>query len=81
MDEWMEAACKEVNQAKEIENVGLNRFCSNQISHDPNTYQTRQCQNNTPCTNLNNQHVPMDVNATHTTLPFKKLTDEEHAQY
>jgi hypothetical protein len=60
--------------------MGLNRFCSNQMSQDPNTYQTGQCSNTAPCTN-NNQHVPMDVDAANATLPFKKLTDEERAQY
>jgi hypothetical protein len=80
MDEWMEAARKEVNRAKEIENAGLNRFHSNQMSRDPNTYQTGQRSNTAPRTN-NNQHVPMDVDTANTMLPFKKLTDEEHAQY
>jgi hypothetical protein len=75
MKGWMEAARKEVNRAKEIENAGLNRFRSNQVSRDSNNYQTGQRQNNTPRTN--NQHVPMDVDAANTTLPFKKLTDEE----
>jgi hypothetical protein len=80
MEGWMEVARKEVNRAKEIENAGLNRFRSNQISRDPNTYQTGQRSNNTPRTN-NNQHIPMDVDAANTILPFKKLTDEERAQY
>jgi hypothetical protein len=29
----------------------------------------------------NSQHVPMDVDAANITTPFKKLTDEERAQY
>jgi hypothetical protein len=67
MEGWMEVARKEVNRAKEIENAGLNRFRSNQISRDPNTYQTGQRSNNTPRTN-NNQHIPMDVDAANTIL-------------
>jgi hypothetical protein len=77
---WMEAARKEVNCAKEIENTSLNRFHGNQISRDNNSYQTRQCSNTTPCTN-NSGIVPMEVDATNTTLPFKRLMDKEHAQY
>jgi hypothetical protein len=77
---WMEAARKEVNQVKEIENTGLNRFRRNQVSRDTNLYQTGQHPNTAPCPN-NSQHVPMDVDAANATLPFKKLTDEERAQY
>jgi hypothetical protein len=77
---WMAAARKEVNCVKEIENAGHNRFCGNQVSRDTNLYQTRQCSHTAPRTN-NNQHIPMNVDTANTTLPLKKLTDEERAQY
>jgi hypothetical protein len=77
---WMEAARKEVNRVKEIENAGLNRFRGNQISRDSSLYQTGQRPNTAPRPN-NSQHVPMDVDAANASLPFKKLTDEERAQY
>jgi hypothetical protein len=77
---WMAATRKEVNHVKEIENAGLNRFHRNQVSCDTNSYQTGQCPNTAPRPN-NSQHVPMDVDAANATLPFKKLTDEEQAQY
>jgi hypothetical protein len=76
----MTAARKEVNCVKEIENMGLNRFRGNQVSRDTSSYQTGQRSNTAPRTN-NNQHVPMDVDATNVTLPFEKLTDEERTQY
>ena len=78
MDGWEEAARKEVNRAKEIENAGLNRF-RNQISRDTGQYQTGQRQSNQ--TSRNGGIVPMDVDNATATLPFKKLTDEERAKY
>jgi hypothetical protein len=80
MSGWMTAARKEVNRVKEIENTGLNQFRGNQVSRDTSSYHTGQRSNTAPRTN-NNQHVPMDVDATNATLPFKKLMDEERTQY
>ena len=77
MEEWKEAARKEVNRSKEIENAGLNRFFRNQTTRDNSQYQTQKQTNST----RNSGIVPMEVDATGMTLPFKKLTDEERAKY
>jgi len=77
MEEWKEAARKEVNRSKEIENAGLNRFFRNQTTRDNSQYQTQKQSNST----RNSGIVPMEVDATGMTLPFKKLTDEERAKY
>ena len=76
---WQEAAQKEVKRAREIENQGLNNFRRNQQSRDSGPFQTRQRQNNTTCSNSNSGIVPMEVDGV--TIPFQKLTDEEHIQY
>ena len=81
MDEWKEAARKEVNQIREFYNVGLSGNRGNQRARDQHAYQSNQRQNNTPRNNSNSAHVPMDVDNTTATLPFQKLTDDERAQY
>jgi hypothetical protein len=69
LDEWKEAARKEIVHISEINNANFKnrRF----IPRDTNTYQ-----NNTP---KNNAPVPMDVDAT--TIPFQKLTDADREKY
>jgi hypothetical protein len=76
---WKEAVCKEVNQIHEIQNAGLAGFRGNQRPRDQTQYQSNQTRVTTPA--RSNGIVPMEVDATNTTLPFKKLTDEEHALY
>jgi hypothetical protein len=76
MAEWKEAAQKEVNRIRELQNAGLIGFRNNR-GRDQSSYQT----NTSRSTNTkNNGVVPMDVDATNT-VPFKKLTEEERAQY
>jgi hypothetical protein len=71
-------AWKEVAKVKELQSSGLIGPRRHQNSHDNHAYQnTSQCTNST----RNNKHVPMDVDATNITTPFKKLTDKERAQY
>jgi hypothetical protein len=79
MDEWQNAARKEVAKIKELQSSGLIGTRRNQISRDGHSYQntSQRAHSNS----LNNQHVPMDVDAANITTPFKKLTDEERAQY
>jgi hypothetical protein len=78
MDEWQTAARKEVAKIKELQSSGLAGPRRNQLSHDNHAYQnTGQCSH----ANRNSEHVPMDVDATNVTTPFKKLTDKERAQY
>jgi hypothetical protein len=78
MDEWQNTAQKEVAKVKELQSSGLIRPRHSQNSRDSHAYQnTGQCANST----CNNKHVPMDIDATNITTPFKKLTDEERAQY
>jgi hypothetical protein len=74
MGEWQEAARKEVNRIRELLSAGLigNKRPQNQSQQ---TYQSHRTSQN------NQQHVPMDVDATTTTLPFKKLSEEERALY
>jgi hypothetical protein len=78
MDEWQNAARKEVAKVKELQSLGLIGPKRNQNSCDSHPYQnTSQCTNPT----RHNKHTPMDVDATNITVPFKKLTNEEQAQY
>ena len=72
----MEAARREVNHAKEVKNVGLNGFHRNQVSCDANQFQMNQ-QTGTNQNNSNLGIVPMDIDATTTSIPFQKLMDEE----
>ena len=81
MDEWKEAARKEVNQNREFYNAGLSGNRGNQQACDQHVYQSNQRQNYTPCNNSNSAHVLMDVDNATATLPFQKLTDDERAQY
>ena len=81
MDEWKEAARKEVNRIQEFYNTGLSGNRGNQRSRDQHNYQSNQRQSNVPRNNANSTHVPMDVDNATTTLPFQKLTDDERAQY
>jgi hypothetical protein len=78
MDEWQTAACREVAKIKELQSSGLAGPCRNQ-TRDQHAYQTGN--HRTHPTSSNNQHIPMDVDAANITTPFKKLTDEERAQY
>jgi hypothetical protein len=78
MDKWQTAARREVAKIKELQSSGLVGPRRNQLSRDNHVYQnTGQCSH----ANRNSEHVPMDVDATNVTTPFKKLTDEERAQY
>lgn len=81
MDEWKEAARKEVNQIREFYNVGLSGNCGNQHTHDQHVYQTNQCQQTMPGNNSNSGHVLVDNDNTTATLPFQKLMDDKCAQY
>jgi hypothetical protein len=76
---WKEAARKEVNRIHEIQNVGLAGFHGNQCPRDQTPFQSNQTRVSTPA--RTNGIVPMEVDAVNRTLPFKKLTDEERAQY
>jgi hypothetical protein len=78
MAQWKEAAHKEVGRIKELQSAGLIGPHRNQ-SHNQHAYQTRN-QHMSPHSS-NNQHVPMDVDSTNISVPFRKLTDEEHAKY
>lgn len=80
MEEWKEAACKEVNRIREIQNVGLARFKNNQHPCDSGSYQTTHHPPTIPP--HTNGIIPKDVDAT-TALPFpfKKLTDKDRTQY
>jgi hypothetical protein len=76
---WKEAVRKEVNWIREIQNTGLTGFHGNQRPRDQTPFQSNQTHVSTPaCTN---GIVPMEVDAVNGTLPFKKLMDEERAQY
>ena len=81
MDEWKEAARREVNRIRKFYNAGLSGNCGNQRARDQHAYQSNQRQNNTLRNNSNSAHVPMDVDNAIATLPFQKLTDDERAQY
>jgi len=81
MDGWKEAARKETEHFREIQNAGLaprNQNNPQQPSRNNQQYQSTNTPHNAPC---NDGIVPMDVNATSTTRipapPLKKLTDEE----
>src|SRR6266571_6921168 len=81
MDGWKEAARKETERFREIQNVGLalcNRNNQQRPSRNNQQYQSTNAPHNTP---RSNSVVPMDVDATSTShapaLPLKKLTDEE----
>jgi hypothetical protein len=76
---WKEAAHKEVNRIREIQNAGLAGFRGNQCPRDQTQFQSNQTRATAPP--RSNGIVPMEVDATNTTLPFKQLTDEERAQY
>jgi hypothetical protein len=78
MDEWQTAARKEVAKIKELQSSGLAGPRRNQLSRDNHAYQNTGQRSHA---NRNSKHVPMDVDATNVTTPFKKLTDEERAQY
>jgi hypothetical protein len=78
MDEWQAAAQKEVAKIKELQSSGLAGPRRNQLSRDNHAYQNTGQRSHA---NRNNEHVPMDVDAANVTTPFKKLTDEERAQY
>jgi hypothetical protein len=79
MEEWQNVAQKEVLKVKELQSSGLIGPRRNQTSRDRHSYQnTGQC---THSNSSNSQHVPMDIDTTSITTPFKKLTDEERAQY
>jgi hypothetical protein len=69
LEEWKEAARKEIIRISEIDNANFKnrRF----IPRDTNTYQNNAPKNNTP--------VPMDVDTT--TIPFQKLTDADWEKY
>jgi hypothetical protein len=69
LDEWKEAARKEVVRISEIDNANFKnrRF----IPRDTNTNQNNTAKSNAP--------VPMDVDAT--TIPFQKLTDADREKY
>jgi hypothetical protein len=79
MDEWQNAARKEVAKIKELQSSGLVGTRRNQLPRDGHSYQNtgQRAHSNSS----NSQHVPMDVDAANVTTPFKKLTDEERAQY
>jgi hypothetical protein len=69
LEEWKEAARKEIVRISEIDNAN---FKNRQfIPRDTNTYQNNTPKNNTP--------VPMDVDTT--TIPFQKLTDADWEKY
>jgi hypothetical protein len=78
MDEWQTAARKEVAKIKELQSSGLAGPHRNQLSRDNHAYQNTGQRSQT---NRHSEHVPMDVDAANITTPFKKLTDEERAQY
>jgi len=81
MDGWKEAAQKETECFREIQNVGL-APCNQNNQQRPNRnnqqYQSTNAPRNTPC---NDGIILMDVNAVSTShtpaSPLKKLTDEE----
>jgi hypothetical protein len=79
MVEWQTAVRKEVSKVKELQSLGLIRPRQNQTPRDRHPYQItgQRAHSNSS----NSQHIPMDVDATNITMPFKKLTDEERAQY
>ena len=79
MEEWKDAARKEVNRTREIYNAGLSNFRKGQQSRDFGAFHSQQSRPTGPA--RSNGVVPMDVDATQLTLPFKKLTDEERARY
>jgi hypothetical protein len=78
MVEWKEAARKEVGRIKELQSAGLIGPRRNQ-SRDQHAYQTGN--QRATHSSSNNQHVPMDVDSTNITIPFRKLTDEERAKF
>jgi hypothetical protein len=78
MDEWQTAARKEVAKIKELQSSGLAGPRCNQLSRDNHAYQNTGQRSHA---NRNSEHVPMDVDAANITMPFKKLTDKERAQY
>jgi len=81
MNGWKEAAQKETERFREIQNAGL-APCNRNNPQRPNCnnqqYQSTNTTCNAPC---NDGVIPMDVDATSTSrtpaLPLKKLTDEE----
>jgi hypothetical protein len=79
MEEWQNAARKEVLKVKELQSLGLIGPRLNQTSRDRHSYQNTG--QRTHSNSSNSQHIPMDIDATKITTPFKKLTDEERAQY
>lgn len=83
MDEWKDVARKEVNRIREKQKAGLSRFHGSQRLRDQGPYQSNQRQQSTtPRNNSNNRIVPIvDTTTTTQSLPLKKLTDEERAQY
>jgi hypothetical protein len=67
-------ARKEVSKVKELQSSGLIGPRRNQTSRDRHSYQNTS--QHAHSNSSNNQHVPMDIDATNITTPFKKLTDE-----
>jgi hypothetical protein len=78
MNEWQTAARREVAKIKELQSSGLAGPRRNQ-TRDQHAYHTGN--HHSHSNSSNNQHIPMDVDAANITTPFKKLTDEERAQY
>src|SRR6266571_3357880 len=81
MNGWKEAARKETERFREIQNAGLaprNRNNPQRPNRNNQQYQSTNAPRNTP---RNDGVVPMDVDATSTSRtpapPLKKLTDEE----
>ena len=81
MAECQEAARGEVHKVRKIIGAGLD-FRNKQKPRDHGPFQTGQTQRtNAPRPNSNSGIVPMEVDATTTRTPFKKLTDDEREQY
>jgi hypothetical protein len=78
MVEWKSAARKEVGRIKELQSTGLIGPHQNQ-PHEQHAYQTGNQRMSHSLSN--SQHVPMDIDSANITVPFRKLTDKEHAKY
>jgi hypothetical protein len=78
MAQWKDATRKEVGRIKELQSAGLIGPRRNQ-PRDQHAYQTGS--QRASHSSSNNQHVPMDVDSTNITIPFRKLTDEERTKY
>jgi hypothetical protein len=75
MDGMANRSAKRSVQSQRTPELGTYRPHRNQTSRDGHPYQNtgQRAHSNSS----NSQHVPMDVDATNITTPFKKLTDEE----